>query len=76
MKNLKKRVQFGYETQQETQAITSGPGGTSDSEGPGVTVTQGGGITPTGGGAVGDKYTFSDEGLTGSNKIAEEEKNY
>ncbi len=70
---LKKRVQFGYETQQETQAITSGPGGTSDSEGPGVTVTQGGGITPTGGGAVGDKYTFSDEGLTAA-QIAEEEK--
>ena len=70
---LKKRVQFGYETQQETQAITSGPGGTSDSEGPGVTVTQGGGTTPTGGGAVGDKYTFSDEGLTAA-QIAEEEK--
>lgn len=70
---LKKRVQFGYETQQETQAITSGPGGTSDSEGPGVTVTQGGGTTPTGGGAVGDRYTFSDKGLTAA-QIAEEEK--
>ena len=70
---LKKRVQFGYETQQETQAITSGPGGTSDDGGPGVTVTQGGGTTPTGGGAAGDKYTFSDDGLTAA-QIAEEEK--
>lgn len=70
---LKKRVQFGYETQQETQTIQSGPQGTSDSEGPGVTVTKGGGTTPKGGGAVGDKYTFSDEGLT-AEQIAEEEK--
>tara|TARA_S200002703_G_scaffold18047_2_gene14745 strand:+ start:281 stop:3199 length:2919 start_codon:yes stop_codon:yes gene_type:complete len=56
----------------ETAAITSGPGGTSDDGGPGVTVTQGGGTTPTGGGETGDKYTFSDEGLT-AEQIAEEE---
>ena len=31
---LKKQgCQFGYETQQRNSAITSGPGGTSDSEG-------------------------------------------
>jgi len=72
---LKKRVQFGYETQQETQAITSGPGGTSDSDGPGVTTTAytGSEINPATGQTYDTVTTFSDEGLTAA-QIAEEEK--
>jgi len=72
---LKKRVQFGYETQQETQAITSGPGGTSGSDGPGVTTTAytGSEINPATGQTYDTVTTFSNEGLTAA-QIAEEEK--
>ena len=72
---LKKRVQFGYETQQETQAITSGPQGTSDDGGPGVTTTAytGDKINPATGKPYETVTTFSDEGLT-AEQIAEEEK--
>ena len=58
----------------ETAAITSGPGGTSDDGGPGVTTSDytGSAINPATGETYDTVTTFSDEGLT-DEQIAEEE---